>query len=161
MLVIKPEIHRIAKEYDLNPHLVTAIVIKESGGVQYRCRYEPHTERYLHFHREYASRLGISVETEITQQKTSWGLMQVMGFVAREMKFNGYLVELCGVECGLRLGCMKFKSLLLKYGDLEAAVAAYNMGSPRKSNGGLYKNQKNYVDPIFKMYREMDASGAV
>jgi soluble lytic murein transglycosylase-like protein len=146
---------KVAKEYDLDRALIAAMVQKETRGVRWRTRFEPHTDKYLVFYREHASQLGISQETERTHQKTSWGLMQVMGFVARELGFKGYLVELTGAELGLTLGCRKLRQLLNKYSETDA-IAAYNMGSPRKTKGLLYENQKTYMDPIFQFRREWE-----
>lgn len=148
-------LHRIAPEFGLDPLLVAAMIHHESGGVGLKTRYEPHTSRYVLFPREHASHLGITVLTESTAQMHSYGLMQIMGFVARELGYKGYLIRLCEEELGLRYGCMKLKTCFQKYGDEAKAVSAYNQGSPRTTAGGMFENQKSYVDPVFALYREL------
>ena len=68
--------------------------------------------------------------TEFNQQSASWGLMQVMGAVARELGMEGYLTRLCDPNVGVKYGC---KHLINFYnragGDLRAALWRYNGGS--------------------------------
>lgn len=143
-----------AERQGLDPILVQAIVEHESGGDPFVSRYEPHW-RYLLSPRDYASRLGITGATEEMLQSMSWGLMQIMGSVARELGYDSHLVRLTDVELGLYWGCKKLKLLSRQYGEESDWIAAYNMGSPRKTPGGLYQNQKTYVDPIAARLREL------
>ncbi len=81
-------------------------------------------------------------------QRSSWGLMQVMGAAARERGFRGpYLTELLEVEPGLEYGCRQLAWMLgrFPYGSGLDAVSAYNQGSPEMAGAGVYKNQA-YVD---------------
>jgi soluble lytic murein transglycosylase-like protein len=81
-------------------------------------------------------------------QSTSWGLMQVMGFNARDLGFKRrWLVELCRPEIGIDLGCQFLARLVAKYDSTEDAVSAYNQGAPRKRADGTYRNQ-HYVDRV-------------
>jgi soluble lytic murein transglycosylase-like protein len=63
-------------------------------------------------------------------QQASWGLMQVMGAVARENGFAGlYLPELSDPITNLSIGCLQFGKLLLwAKGDVEQALSAWNGG---------------------------------
>lgn len=63
-------------------------------------------------------------------QRASWGLMQVMGGVARERGFTGpYLTELCDPAVNLQIGCAHLAALVKwAHGDIEQALAAYNGG---------------------------------
>jgi hypothetical protein len=62
-------------------------------------RYEPA------FRTRYVAPLGLPPTEEIARS-ISWGLMQVMGQVAREHGFSGkYLSALCDPAAGLELGC--------------------------------------------------------
>ena len=137
--------------------LVAAMIQKESLGQTCATRYE---ENWNHdwlvrpvFH---ASNNKITSQTEIMHQKTSWGLMQVMGAVARELGFEGNLVELCNPEVGIKYGIKKLLELQKDYSKMEDVVAAYNAGSPRMSTvrKGEYVNQK-YVDDVMRYYGEL------
>jgi hypothetical protein len=74
-------------------------------------------------------------------QQASWGLMQVMGAVAREEGFSApYLPELCDPAANLIVGCRHLRGLVLwADGDLAQTAAAYNAGRGNwKSNAGLH-----------------------
>jgi len=64
-------------------------------------------------------------------QQASWGLLQVMGAVARERGFKGlYLPELCDPVVNLQLGVKHYAALLRwAAGDVWKAVGAYNGGT--------------------------------
>lgn len=142
--------HDKGEEHGIDPLLLAAIAKHESGGVTWRTRYEPGTkDQYLHFYRAHAERLGISQETERVAQMHSYGLMQVMGWLARAQGFKGYLGELCGEPAlCVEHACILIKSLMRRYHDETDWISAYNWGHVRKTPGGLYANQKTYVDPV-------------
>lgn len=138
----------------LDPLLVQAIIQIESAGNPWVCRYEP-MFRYLYFPREHADRLNQSVETEAQQQMTSWGTMQIMGAVAREIGFNEPLAKLADLETGLTWSCKKLKQIKERWGDDEVRmIASWNAGSPRKTVGGLFTNQR-YVDSVWSTLRSL------
>ena len=93
-----------------------------------------------------------SVATEWWGQRMSWGPMQVMGAVARELGFRRPFGALCDAYIGLQWGCQHLLSLktrfLSGYG-WEGVVAAYNAGSPRRGDDGKWVNQ-DYVDTVRK-----------
>ena len=98
----------IAKKHGLDPALVCALCEVESSWIPWAVRYEP-KYRWL-----YNLQGGISVDvglyepeeaTEAVQQKISWGLLQIMGAVARERGFRGWLTELCDPTVNLEWGC--------------------------------------------------------
>lgn len=63
-------------------------------------------------------------------QQASWGLMQIMGAVAREGGFTApYLPELTDPAANLLVGCRHLRGLLQwAAGDVSKAVGAYNAG---------------------------------
>ena len=81
-------INRSAIVRRVEPELIAAIVSVESGGDTLASRYESHY-KYTLKEARFARRNRISTDTEIINQKTSWGLMQVMGGVAREHGYHG------------------------------------------------------------------------
>ena len=141
-----------AKKHNVDPKLVAAIVRKESGGQPWAMRYEPRWS-YLFKTAEFAHRLYITEITEIHLQSFSYGLMQVMGSVCRELGFLGYLPQVLNPEIGLDLGCKKLRDLFYKYQDEKDVISAYNQGSPLK-RGGIYLNQQ-YVDGVLKFKAEL------
>ena len=152
-----PLIQRAALKYDLPTALVSAIVMIESSGEPFALRYEP-----LFFSRYIEKLPGVkaispcSFETERFARATSWGLMQIMGQVARERGFDQpFLSALCDPETGLDYGCRHLAHLTHRYfnGSWPPVIAAYNAGSPRLVNG-QYVNQP-YVDKVMAHYERL------
>jgi Transglycosylase SLT domain len=84
--------------------LVCAIIEQESAWNPHAIRYEPG------FRTRYVAPLGLPPTEEIARS-ISWGLMQVMGQVAREHGFTGkFLSALCDPVVGLDIGCAALAS---------------------------------------------------
>lgn len=149
--LFQDDIDGIAKRTGLEPIWVSACILTESLGEPYSSRYEP-GYKYLYYQREFAEKLNISVETEEVHQKTSWGLMHIMGGVAREHGFTGQLPELILPKMSILYGCLHLSKFYKKYADIYDAISAYNQGSARKTDGTLYVNQR-HVDR-FHMHLE-------
>lgn len=137
----------VANSMKVNPDLAVAICEQESNYVASAVRYEPNWS-YLLEPEKYAKALGISAATEFQLQKFSWGAMQVMGSVARELGYKGHLTEMIIPQTGIFYGCVKLKHLSVKFGDMKDVIAAYNAGNAIKTNGA-YSN-KGYVDSVLK-----------
>lgn len=133
-----------SRRYGLDPALVAAICEKESGWNPNAIRFEPEY-RWLYPSRENVYRVrGVSAATEVAQQKTSWGLMQIMGAVARERGCEApFLSVLCSPVIGLEFGCAHLAHLAKRFtgGDL---ISAYNAGRP------VDYNRRLYVDPVLE-----------
>jgi soluble lytic murein transglycosylase-like protein len=154
-----PLIEELAKQYQLDPNLVGAIVLAESGGDTFAVRFEPHVyRRQTYINLNAPKPRTCSKETERVLQSMSFGLMQVMGFNARPAGFCGWLNELCDPAVGLDQGCQHLAGLLKRWPDFEDAVSAYNQGSPRKQ-GGQYTNQA-YVDKVMGYYHSLRRESA-
>jgi soluble lytic murein transglycosylase-like protein len=94
----------IAAQHSLDPALVCAVVEQESDWDAHSIRYEPA------FRTRYVAPLGLSPTEEIARS-ISWGLMQVMGQVAREHGFTGkFLSALGDPAAGLDVGCVALTS---------------------------------------------------
>lgn len=143
-------ITEVSDTYRVEPELVMAFVSVESSGQTCATRYEPHY-RYLFDQLSFSRRNRISLDTEIIHQKTSWGLMQVMGGVARERGFTGPLVKLCEPKIGLQYGIAHLVNFIDRYGDLDEAISSYNQGGPYRKADNSFKNQV-YVDKILGRY---------
>lgn len=133
-----------AARHGLNVHIVRAIVSVESSGNPLAMKFEPAWRHFLEYRNPAASQA-----TERNQQATSWGLMQVMGTVAREHGFLGpFLSALCDPETGLDYGCRFLAKQMRRYpGKTWHAVSAYNAGTARVDVSGHYSNQ-DYVDKV-------------
>lgn len=150
-----PEISAACSEVSIDPLVLYAIMQHESGGNTWAMRYEA-AYHYLVQPRDFASSLGISYDTELVCQKSSWGLCQVMGGVAREHGYMGHLTELCRPDLGIKYAAAHLKKKFTKYGEETAAIAAYNQGNARKW-GTAYANEVTYVDPVLLKLRALRA----
>lgn len=116
-----------AAKWNLPPDIVCGIVERETTWNPWASRYEPK------FYDAYIYPLwlrGIVKDiTEAQHRSTSWGLMQVMGQVAREMRFSGDLPSLCDPAIGLDYGCQLFAKKLSANASLTLALASYNGGA--------------------------------
>lgn len=160
---------RAIERHALPARLVTALIAVESGGDPWAWNPEPHyrwlwdVKKNMPFRavtpREIASEkppadfpsLGGDRDQEWWGQQASWGLMQVMGAVAREHGFAGlYLPELCDAETNIEHGCRHLVRLARRHRPRygwPGVIAAYNAGSPRILADGHYENQ-SYVDKV-------------
>ena len=96
---------------------------------------------------------------ERQDQMTSWGLMQVMGAVARELGHTGPLSDLLDPPTGLFYGCLHLRRFRAKYDIWPDVIAAYNAGSPRRVAGqiGPYVNQ-SYVDKVLAAWNNLEVA---
>lgn len=121
---------------------VLAVCTVESSCNPWAYRYEP----------GYRWTVGASItQNERIGQMTSWGLMQVMGGVAREHGFKGWFPELCEPSTGLRYGMLHLRKFWAKYHNWADVIASYNAGHPVTVNG-VYANQA-YVDKVLKWWQ--------
>jgi soluble lytic murein transglycosylase-like protein len=121
-----------AVTHGLDPALVCAVVEQESNWNPWAVRAEP---RFL---ARYVAPLKLS-DTESWTRSQSFGLMQIMGEVARELGFKEpYLTELCDPVHGLEFGCRKLKQCVQRanlaatadgFDALEQSLLYWNGGS--------------------------------
>lgn len=116
-----------AKRHDLDTALVCAVIEQESAWNTYAIRYEPEFfERYI----LPSVRDRKLSPTEGQARAFSWGLMQVMGEVAREFGFGGDLPELCQPVQGIEVGCkVMAHKVAVNQGNLRDALGAWNGGA--------------------------------
>jgi hypothetical protein len=128
----------VADRHALGRALVCAVCEEESGkrnvvsayGLEdwdaFAVRFEPAFEsRYI------KPPNPAMPSTEDLCKAMSFGLMQIMGEVARELGFPGrFLSGLCDPETGLEFGCRKLRRCIdLSKGDPQAALLRWNGGS--------------------------------
>lgn len=138
-----------SKRYAVPQDLVVCMVIQESGGDPNATRPEPT------FYRRYIERplkqgkplpgfmpKGLSqaeYTRELNNRAISWGLLQVMGQVARELHYRGrYLETLKDPAINLDVGCRFLRRLQSRYGTDERAMLL-------RWNGGA---DPNYPDEV-------------
>lgn len=166
------EIDKAAKAAGLNPALVTAVVMQESGGYPWAWRPEA-GYRYFWNVRKNTPFRPVSVAESTSEippqdfrsmpgagsdaqewwaQQASWGLMQVMGALARELGFKGpYLTQICEPGLNLELGCTQLAKLMKwANGDTERALAAYNGGRLGNTHRPL-RNQQYASEVLARM----------
>jgi len=146
-------IRATGQRHDVDPFLIAAICMQESAGRIYAQRFEPN---YRWFYNEdaVARLLGCSLGTEVAGQQTSYGLMQIMGAVLRELGFNDWFGKAFAPHTNIEFGTRHLAKFLERYGSTEKAIASYNAGSPRyKAGSRVFENQK-YVDGVMKFWKE-------
>ena len=145
--VVSPEIialaRRIGVSHGIEPQLVCAVIEQESAWNSWAVRYEPA------FLSRYVAPLyttGKLSATEAYTRAMSWGLMQVMGQVAREHGFaEPSLAELCDPATGVEFGCRILAARLARSkGDVPAALLAWNGGSDTNYAAEVLARKKNY-----------------
>ena len=145
-LKYKESIIKYSTQYNLDPHLVMAVIWVES-------KYEP----------------------KATSRKDARGLMQIIPptgqWIAKEIGLETYSDDLLyEPDINIRMGCWYLSYLLKVFEeDIELALAAYNggMGNVRKwlndsrySKDGLkldfipFKETSQYIDKVAKAYEQ-------
>jgi soluble lytic murein transglycosylase-like protein len=153
--------HRAAEAYGLWPELVCAIVEQESRWNPWAMRYEPEFyDKYIATSLaarrpdRQTSRLdtltsaGIPGDpTESRARAFSWGLMQVMGQVAREHSFaSASLASLCDPAVGLEVGCRVFAAkLAAAEGNVTRALLLWNGAGNRDYPTAVLARAANYA----------------
>jgi len=140
----------ICEPFKIDAKLVYAIAMAESALDPNTARFEPGW-KYWYKIDDFSKSLRITRDTEKVFQATSWGLMQVMGTVARELGFNKHLTELTKPNYNVAIGVRKLQELFNKYDKLEDVISSYNQGYPRKNEDGEYRN-KYYVNTVLNFY---------
>src|SRR5271155_6176946 len=112
-----------ATKHSLDPALVCAVVEQNSAWAAHAIRYEPA------FRTRYVAPLGLPPTEEIARSM-SWGLMQVMGQVAREHGFHGPLLSsMCDPAVGLAIGCTVLAAkLAARAGNVPRGLTLWNGG---------------------------------
>lgn len=131
---LAPFIQHASSQTGISVELLAAVIHQESGGNPFAVRYEPaFLKRYL----EDKTKKTIggyvparcSWQTEVQMRSTSFGLMQLMGQVARERGFQGeFLTELCDPAVNLKWGSELLQTLLHKHDTTEKALLRWNGG---------------------------------
>ena len=152
--------HEAAQAHALWPELVCALIEQESSWNRWAVRYEPaFYKRYIEpqmaqpggenaDHRARTHRAPLS-DTEARARAFSWGLMQVMGQVAREYGFSGYsLAELCDPATGLHVGCRVLAAkLAAAEGNVVRALLLWNGGGNRNYPDAVLARTHRYAAP--------------
>lgn len=148
----KDLIIKSSENFRIDANLIRAIILTESSNQADATRYEAAWHLYNN-PSTFSRKLGIPRSQEELNQATSWGLMQVMGAVARDLGFTDNLEMLKVPEIGVFYGCKKLRQLFNKYHYEEEVVSSYNQGNPRMRDG-CYVNQ-HYVDKVYAYLNPM------
>jgi soluble lytic murein transglycosylase-like protein len=123
--------HNAARAHSLWPELVCAVIEQESGWDRWAARYEP--AFYKRYIEPLLAKPDPPTETEARMRAFSWGLMQVMGQVAREHGFSrNSLAQLCEPAAALDVGCRVLAAkLAAAEGNVTRALLLWNGGGNR------------------------------
>ena len=132
-----------AAAHGLPPELVCAVVEQESAWNPWAVRYEPG------FLARYVAPIysaGKISATEAYTRSMSWGLMQLMGQVARELGCAAAsLAQLCDPATGLEFGCRQLRAKLnAAGGDETRALLVWNGGANRDYPAEVLARVGNY-----------------
>jgi hypothetical protein len=133
----------IAEKEACEPAIVCGIVEQESAWNTWAIRYEPK------FFAKYVAPLytqgKITSATEAWARGFSWGPMQLMGEVAREIGYSGPLPQLCEFSTGVTWGCRLWKKKLsIAKGDIPHALLIWNGGSNKEYPGQVLARMERY-----------------
>lgn len=129
-----------AKLQKLDPALVKAIIEQESGWNIYASRFE------AGFYKRYISKTCPVQSTESIARATSFGLLQLMGEVARELSFSDIqLSDLFDPRTNLKYGCQHLANKLKSAkGDVTKALLLWNGGSDTAYPQQVLARKKHY-----------------
>jgi hypothetical protein len=162
LIPFRSEIEHVADSFALPPSLLAGIIQEESRFEPWAARVEPHYKRKSIVQagsRNWSKRYRNlpTYETELDDRSRSFGLMQVMGQLAREQGFAGrYLSEMHLPMNAITHGAKRFRELLDRYrGDTLSAISAYNQGNNRKRGESFVNARYVYrVCAAWKIYRK-------
>jgi soluble lytic murein transglycosylase-like protein len=130
---------KYAAKYGLDTAIVCAVCEQESGWNPWAVRFEPA------FYTRYIEPLNLPDPTEAYARSFSFGLMQVMGQVARELGFAGRsLTQLCDPDIGMDVGCRKLKKCFTQWTQPEVALLCYNGGGNADYGKQVLARAPNY-----------------
>lgn len=158
---------RTAQTLGVEPRLLQAVMLHESGGNPFAYRPEPRYRWFVDcrtgrpFREISQDEIGSKVappdfpclagsrEQEWWGQQASWGCCQLMGAVAREHGFKGpYLPELCDPATNLALACQVLTAALSwARGDEALALGRYNAGP----GGAASQAGQDYAHAVLKI----------
>lgn len=143
-----------ASSQKVDESLCCAIALTESGADFPRscCRYEPNW-RYWIDPEKYAQLGKITVDTEKMLQACSWGPMQIMGSVARELGFEDPLPLLFDPGVSVRYAVKKVRTLVDRFENELFVISAYNAGTPRKRPDGTFTNEQYVAKVVSSLKR--------
>ncbi|MBS1842459.1 MAG: lytic transglycosylase domain-containing protein [Acidobacteria bacterium] len=136
-----------AEAHDLDPALVCAVIEQESAWNPWAMRYEPA------FFAKYVASLYTNNKVSASEAYArgfSWGLMQIMGQVARENGFTDrFLSGLCDPATGIEYGCRVLrKKLDSAKGDTLQGLLAWNGGGNPNYAVEVLARRGKYVSVI-------------
>lgn len=146
--------------FPVDNSLILAMVWQESAGDPWAIRYE---SRYQYFYdlktkkslykkgtrfgSNRINALSVLGETEFHMQSTSFGLLQIMGAVAREYGFvDKYLTTMCNAEFNIEVGLRVIKKYYELTGNVEKMLLRYNGGG-----------NKNYPQEVIAKHNAIKA----
>lgn len=152
-------------KYGIGWELIAAVILTESSGNQYAYRYEPNF-KWIHDTNRLQNLWKCTNETALVMQKSSYGLMQIMGATAIDLGLLNiefpfkWPTLLYDINYNLEFGCKLLRQKIDKYGhNMDDIYAAYNAGEVKKKDN-IYQNEWAVIK-FRKFYRDMKGEGDV
>ncbi len=154
------EIDAAAKAHGLDPDLVESLVLVESSGYASAFRYE---SAFFQKYQAPKTEWAFALQNPL-RYGSSYGLLQIMVAVAREVGFQQYEEpeHLFIPRIGLEMGCRKFAELVAwaqRTGptmseeiQLRAAIAAYNGGHLKNEPDFTPDRNAAYAEKVYRIY---------
>jgi len=135
-------ITKIADATPFSPRMIEAICVVESAMNPWATRFEPRW-RWFVSPKAWSKRVGITERTEHVHQQTSWGLLQPLGAVCRELGYKGPLPALCDPCTGLTWGVTKLLDIKQRHPlyTIDQILQSYNAGHPGTAAGKRYSRK--------------------
>jgi soluble lytic murein transglycosylase-like protein len=148
----------LAVKHGLNDALVCAVIEQESSWNPAAKRYEP--AFYTHYIRPLMMSMGLTQE-EATNRATSWGLMQIMGEVARELGYTDALPDLCDPATGIEWGCRKLAQCMVRANaDAYRALQFWNGGGNPNYAPQVIARMDKYIEELVSNAEEVQDAAA-
>lgn len=161
----RPFIQAASITHSIPQEIICGIISQESAWNPWSMRYEPaFTDRYV------IPAYPKSSPTFRVQHGSSWGLMQIMGLVARELGCKDNLLYLLLPEIGITWGCRKLAALSKRYGAGKGRIEEYGtrgvlgqdvIASFNQGNDRWVDEDADGVHDINERYRNQDYVSAV
>lgn len=148
-----PIIRKVCKQSNVDAELLAAIIEHESVWDPYAVRFEEFAQNRT-IPTQYAKDNNISISTERTLERFSWGLAQMMGYTLRDLGYRGPLTAMVEAERNITWAVKLLSRIYMQHPLTNDIIASWNHGSPERGKDGKYVGKvQEYVDKVLTIYK--------